>query len=115
MVSSNGAWVQVGIVSFGTKGCADPIEYLGVYSRVSNLIGFIDGIIGTYAPGVLPGKVTTKKVAPTTAKKLVTTTKVPMCTVTQPCRAKKLGRGFEAPTVTVREYVTVKETVTVLK
>lgn len=42
MVRRNGRWVQVGIVSFGTAGCADPDQFFGVYTRVSRVQGFID-------------------------------------------------------------------------
>lgn len=103
MVLRNGAWVQVGIVSYGVAGCADPEKYLGVYSRVSYLSSWIDSIIRVHAPGYLPGNA--KK---TTARK--TTTKRAMCTV--PCNAKRLlerdgGEGAERATVTV----TVTETV----
>ena len=42
MVNRNSAWLQIGIVSFGTAGCADPTFYLGVYSRISAFVDWID-------------------------------------------------------------------------
>lgn len=119
MVNQGGTWVQVGIVSFGTAGCADPKEYLGVYSRVSNLTGWIDSIIAIHAPGVLPGvRQTTKKaVVKATTRKVVQTTKAALCTTVAPCRKARrdemvVGGGIEDNGVTVT--VTVRETVTVV-
>lgn len=79
---SNGQWLQIGAVSYGTQGCASPTAYLGVYARISYFTSWLDGIFKTHAPGYLP-KSTTKKVVvvkttskkPTTKKGKVPTTK----------------------------------------
>lgn len=44
MVLRNGSWLLIGTVSFGTAGCADPVKYLAVYSKISEMAAWIDGI-----------------------------------------------------------------------
>ncbi|KAI9028765.1 trypsin-like cysteine/serine peptidase domain-containing protein [Hyaloraphidium curvatum] len=46
--------VQVGIVSFGTNGCAHPVEYLGVYTRVSSVVSFVDAVADAEGAGKPP-------------------------------------------------------------
>ncbi|XP_060758398.1 serine protease 33-like [Neoarius graeffei] len=52
VVKSNGYWVQVGIVSFGT-GCALP-NVPGVYTRVSQYEAWIRSWISSNQPGFVP-------------------------------------------------------------
>ncbi|KAI9031072.1 trypsin-like cysteine/serine peptidase domain-containing protein [Hyaloraphidium curvatum] len=69
----DGGWVLVGVVSFG-EGCADPDWPVGGYARVSAVSGWVDGVMRTWAPDVLPGgRKTTKR--RTTTKRRKTTTK----------------------------------------
>lgn len=70
-VQKNGEYYQIGITSWG-YGCG---TYPGVYSRVSNLVGWIDGIVnseGGYANGTtyttVPGQPTQTRTSTTTTR-----------------------------------------------
>lgn len=51
LVLRSGKWIQVGIVSFGTAGCADPNTYLAVYTRLSAVSTWIAGVVNDVQNG----------------------------------------------------------------
>ncbi|KAI9023955.1 trypsin-like cysteine/serine peptidase domain-containing protein [Hyaloraphidium curvatum] len=78
LVFRNGAWLQVGIVSFGTAGCADSTEYLGIYSRISSFSDWIDARLAEAgAVTQAPVKTTTRRPVTTTTTLTRTTAAVP--------------------------------------
>lgn len=105
VIRRNNQWLLVGLVSFGAAGCADPVDYLAVYSRISTVANWIDGIVASHPPP----KVTTTKAPKTT-----------MCTycyaATCKRKAPKTKRGLEMVSApmekTVTRVVTVTETKT---
>lgn len=126
MLLQGSTWLQIGIVSFG-NGCG---TQPGVYARVSALSSWIDGIIKVHYPAVLPASATATKTKTKTKSRTKTKTKTTtrMCrsTLLMPCKRRFEARDGdflesgdlvqpEQATVTVREFVTVKETVTVFK
>jgi secreted trypsin-like serine protease len=96
----NGRWVLVGLVSFGTAGCADPVKYLAVYSRISELASWIDERMREVNGGASDRDVT--------ATETIYVTETQISTTTATVRTTATIERWRIRTVTRRTLKTVK-------